>query len=271
MTEETKELPREPLASRMKSHEAVYDTRLPTNTPTILRLDGHGFSKFTANFDRPFDPRIHTAMTETCIDLLAHFPTATLAYTQSDEITLVFPFGVGAYNDRVQKIATLAASFTSVRFNAHLVISVAAFPEPKVKKEEVMGTAYFDARLFTVPTVEEALNCVLWRCKGDALRNGVGAFARTLFSTKELNGKSTTEVLRMMEEEKGVVFRDSVPSWAPEGTVVKREHFEGEGRNEKTGEIEKMVRTRARAVDRGVVEFSEANLRLVTEKYWNTC
>ena len=51
--------PRESLASRMKSYEAVYDYHLPANTPTILRLDGHGFSKFTANFARPFDPRFH--------------------------------------------------------------------------------------------------------------------------------------------------------------------------------------------------------------------
>lgn len=28
------------------------------------------------------------------------------------------------------------------------------------------------------------------------------------------------------------------------------------------------VRTRTRAVDRGVTEFSEANLNMVREKYW---
>ena len=261
--------PRESLASRMKSYESIYDYHLPANNPTILRLDGHGFSKFTVNFARPFDQRIHDAMTAACSDLLSHFPSAVLAYTQSDEITLVFPSGVGAFNDRVQKIASLAAAFTSVRFNAHLSAAVAASPEPAVKNwEKVMGTAHFDGRLFTVPSVEEALNCVLWRCKGDAIRNSVGAFARTLFSTTELHGKSTEETLRMMEKEKGLVFKDSVPSWAVAGTIVKKEQFEFEGKNEKTGEVEKTSRTRTRAVDRGVTEFSEENLRLVMEKYW---
>jgi tRNA(His) guanylyltransferase len=260
---------RSTLGDRMKSYEAIYDTSLPPSTPTILRLDGHTFSKFTANFDRPFDPRIHDAMVSTCSDLLVHFPSATLAYTQSDEITLVFPSGVGAFNDRVQKIASLAAAYTSVRFNLHLNAAVAKCPEPAVKNgEKILGNAYFDGRLFTVPTVEEALNCVLWRCRGDAIRNSVGAFARTMFTTKELHLKNTSEVLDMMKNEKGVVFKDAVPSWAQEGSIVKKEQYEHEGRNMKTGEIEKTVRTRTRVADRGVTEFSEENLRLITEKYW---
>src|SRR5271163_495835 len=97
--------PRISLAGRMKSYEAIHDHKLLPGTPTILRLDGHTFSKFTANFARPFDLRIHDAMTATCSDLLSHFPSATLAYTQSDEITLVFPSGIGSFNNRVQKIS----------------------------------------------------------------------------------------------------------------------------------------------------------------------
>jgi tRNA(His) guanylyltransferase len=258
-----------PLGDRMKSYEAANDIRLDPGSPAILRLDGHGFSKFTANFARPFDERIHAAMVAVCSDLLAHFPSATLAYTQSDEITLVFPVGVAAFSERVQKIVSLAAGFTSVKFNAHLGVAVAETPDPPVRNAgNVLGTAYFDGRLLAVPSVEEALNCVLWRCRGDAIRNAVSGFARTMFSNKELHLKTTADKLRMMEEEKGIVFREAVPSWAVEGTIVKRELFEVEGKNEKTGEMEKSLRTRTRAVDKGVTEFSGENLRLVTERYW---
>jgi tRNA(His) guanylyltransferase len=256
------------LANRMKSYESVYDTHLPPSQPTILRLDGHTFSKFTSNFARPFDQRIHDAMVSTCSDLLSHFPSATLAYTQSDEITLVFPTGIGSFSDRVQKIGTLAAAYTSVKFNLHLGVAVAASPAPAVRNaESVLGSAYFDARLFTVPTLEEALNCILWRCRGDAVRNSVGAFARTLFSTKELHQRNTNEVLEMIAS-KGVAFKDAVPAWAVEGTIVKKEQYEYEGKNLKTRELEKTTRTRTKAVDRGVTTFSEENLNLVTEKYW---
>jgi tRNA(His) guanylyltransferase len=155
------------LADRMKQYEASFDYALPTSSPVILRLDGHTFSRFTAHFCRPFDQRIHDAMIATCSDLLKYFPQATVAYTQSDEITLVLPARVQSFNERVQKLSSLAASYCSVRFNAHLAAFLVANPEPKVKSTafENLGTAHFDARFFTVPSVEEALNCLLWRCR----------------------------------------------------------------------------------------------------------
>jgi tRNA(His) guanylyltransferase len=258
------------LAERMKSYEASFDFTLPLDAPIVLRLDGHGFSRFTAHFCKPFDERIHNAMIATCGDLLHFFPQATVAYTQSDEITLVFPSGVQSFNERVQKLSSLAASYCSVIFNKHLVEYLGKQPEPKVKQTayENLGTAHFDARFFAVPTVEEALNCLLWRCRNDAVRNAVGAFARTMYSTKEMHGKRTADLIGMMRDEKGVVFEEAAPKWAIEGCLMKREQYEHEGLNPKTGEMEKTHRARTRVEERGVKVFSEENLRLVTDKYW---
>ncbi|KAF1845490.1 uncharacterized protein K460DRAFT_283147 [Cucurbitaria berberidis CBS 394.84] len=258
------------LADRMKKYEASFDYTLPLDSPIILRLDGHGFSRFTAHFCRPFDQRIHDAMISTCSDLLSFFPQATVAYTQSDEITLVFPDGVQSFNERVQKLSSLAASYCSVGFNKYLAEYLERQPEPKVKASayEKLGTAHFDARFFAVPSVEEALNCLLWRCRNDAVRNSVSGFARTLYTTKQMHGKRTTELLEMMESEKGVKFEEAVPKWAIEGCLVKREQYEHEGVNLKTGETEKTLRTRIRVEERGVRDFSAENLKLITERYW---
>lgn len=259
-----------PLALRMKQYEAPFDFCLPSDSPIVLRLDGHTFSKFTSHFCRPFDQRIHDAMIATSTDLLQHFPAATVAYTQSDEITLVFPTGVQGFNNRVQKLSSLAASYCSVRFNAHLATFLTANPEPKVKDSAfgMLGTAHFDARFFAVPTVQEALNCILWRCRNDAVRNSINAFARTLYTSNQMHGKTANELKEMMKTKKGVVFEDTVPRWAVEGSLLKREQVEHEGVNKKTGQIEKTLRTRTRVEDRGVRTFSEENLRLVTDKYW---
>jgi tRNA(His) guanylyltransferase len=258
------------LADRMKHYESASDHTLPTTSPIILRLDGHGFSRFTAHFCRPFDQRIHDAMMCTCADLLHFFPQATVAYTQSDEITLVFPEGVQSFNERVQKLTSLAASYCSVNFNKHLTECLEKMPEPKVKDSayEKLGTACFDARFFAVPSVEEALNNLIWRCRNDAVRNAVGAFARTIYSTKEMHGKRAAELVEMMRTEKGVVFEEAVPGWAVEGCLMKRERYEHEGVNLKTGMKEKTMRTRKKGVERGVRDFNEENLRIVTEKYW---
>jgi tRNA(His) guanylyltransferase len=253
----------------MKQYEASYDFTLPTNSPVLLRLDGHNFSRFTSNFARPFDQRIHDAMTATSTDLLHYFPSATVAYTQSDEITLIFPEGVNAFNERVQKLGSLAASYCSVRFGWHLGSCLQKEPEPAVKGgREAAGVAHFDARFFSVPSRAEALNCLIWRCRGDAVRNSVSGFARSLFEQKEMHGKSTEDLKEMIFERSGKQFEELVPQWAVEGCLVKREQFEHEGVNLKTGEVERTQRTRTRVEEKGVRVFSEENLRLVTERYW---
>ena len=260
----------QPLAVRMKQYEASSDSSLPSGSPIVLRLDGHAFSRFTSHFCRPFDQRIHDAMIATSTDLLKFFPAATVAYTQSDEITLVFPTGVQSFNDRVQKLSSLAASYCSVRFNAHLATFLTANPEPKVKDSafDKLGHAHFDARFFAVPTVQEAFNCILWRCRNDAVRNSVNAFARTLYPSNQMHRKTANELKDMMKTEKGVVFEDAVPKWAIEGSLLKREQVGHEGVNKKTGQVEKTLRTRTRVEDRGVTSYSAENLRLVTDKYW---
>ncbi|KAM5350686.1 hypothetical protein ACJ41O_007191 [Fusarium nematophilum] len=262
------EEPRKPLVTRMKDYEAGTEIHLEPSQPAILRLDGHTFSKFTAPFAKPFDERLHTAMVKTCADLLDAHPAATLAYTQSDEITLVFPHGVGSFNGRAVKIATLAAGFTSVHFYTHLVAALAEMPEPAIKGGLAsLPLPHFDGRIFNVPNVEECVNNILWRCRGDAVRNSVSAFARSLFSTEELRGKNKDEMVEMARREKGVSYDEAVLKWALEGSIVKRYLAKREAVDGKTGEAVTVVRTRTRCEDRGMMEFSEENLALVRDKY----
>lgn len=82
------------LCSRLKPLEATVDVAVPPTQPFVIRLDGVAFSTFTKGLPRPFDPRLTEAMVSTTIDLLTKF-NATLAYTQSDEISLVFPAQMG--------------------------------------------------------------------------------------------------------------------------------------------------------------------------------
>ncbi|KAK7419072.1 hypothetical protein QQX98_003574 [Neonectria punicea] len=260
--------PRPSLATRMKEYEAATELHLELSQPAILRLDGHTFSKFTAPFAKPSDERLHTAMVKTCADLLDAYPAATLAYTQSDEITLVFPDGVGSFNDRVMKTATLAAGFCSVHFYSHLMVAMAESPEPAVKGFGSLPLPHFDGRIFNVPSVEECVNNLLWRCRGDAVRNSVSAFARNLFSTKQLHGKNKGQMLQMAEQEKGAIYEESVPKWALEGSIVKKKLVNVEAVDMKTGEPVTTVRTRTRCEDKGMTEFSDENLALVRDKYW---
>ncbi|KAI0095634.1 glycoside hydrolase family 55 protein [Daldinia grandis] len=265
------------LANRMKQYEAAFDLTLPISSPIILRLDGHCFSRLTAqtSFRRPFDPRIHDAMISTCSDLLLNFfPDATVAYTQSDEITLVFPRGDNQlFAQPVQKLASLAAGYCSVRFNAHL--SAALTPDLRDQRqggiELLFGTVYFDARFFTIPSAEEALNYLLWRSSDYAVTSSINALAGTLFSDSQIHNRTCEELVEMMRQEKNVVYEEVVPRWAVEGCLVKRELCHHELPDTQTGQMGNTpaMMTRTGVKERGVREFTADNLKLVTEGYWN--
>ncbi|OTB13418.1 glycoside hydrolase family 55 protein [Daldinia sp. EC12] len=212
-------------------------------------------------------------MIGTCSDLLNFFPDSTIAYTQSDEITLVLPKGDSKFfGQSVQKLAALAAGYCSSRFNAHLSALLA--PDLRGRLEggvELLGTVYFDARIFTVPSIEEALNYLLWRRSDYAVPNSINAFAGTLFNPSQVHNRTCEELVEMMRREKNVIYEEAVPRWAVEGCLVKRESCRPELQHARAGqnrETSAMTR-RARVEERGIRECTTENLQLVAEGYWN--
>ncbi|KAI1480841.1 glycoside hydrolase family 55 protein [Daldinia eschscholtzii] len=212
-------------------------------------------------------------MIGTCSDLLNFFSDSTIAYTQSDEITLVLPKGDSKlFGQSVQKLAALAAGYCSSRFNAHLSALLA--PDLRGRLEggvELLGTVYFDARIFTVPSIEEALNYLLWRRSDYAVPNSINAFAGTLFDPSQVHNRTCEELVEMMRREKNVIYEEAVPRWAVEGCLVKRESCRPELQHARAGQNREMsaMTRRARVEERGIRECTTENLQLVAEGYWN--
>merc|ERR1711916_256770 len=116
---------RDPLGARMKEYEKAFRMYIDGSMPYIARLDGHTFSKFTKGLVKPYDERLGEAMVNTSRDLLVKFGAMT-AFTQSDEITLVFrPVHEDTgetlmFGGKVVKMATLMAGYCSARFNYYI-------------------------------------------------------------------------------------------------------------------------------------------------------
>jgi tRNA(His) 5'-end guanylyltransferase len=70
----------------MKEYENCY-FKVPNRSYVIVRLDGVRFSKYTKNL-KPFDDLLSNVMDATTIELCKQFNP--MAYTQSDEISLIF-------------------------------------------------------------------------------------------------------------------------------------------------------------------------------------
>lgn len=199
------------LGDRMKGYEGQESMRvLDHNLPIMIRLDGRSFHTFTKGLNRPYDERFNTCMKETARFVMEEC-NANLAYTQSDEITLVIltkgsPFFAG----RVQKLCSVASSAATVMFNN----KVRELLHDYAKKMPM-----FDARVWNVPSLVEAANAVLWR-ELDAEKNSVSMMAQSAFSQKILQNKNSSEMKQMLKEI-GKSWED-LPISFQRGTYLKK-------------------------------------------------
>lgn len=203
------------LGDRMKTYyENRTQTYLPRRTYTIIRLDGKSFHTYTRDLEKPFDAEFIEDMHFTAKYLCKNIQGCKLGYVQSDEISLLLTdfdnLGTDAWFDgNIQKITSVSAAMTSAVFNARRQVD-------EFGKSRQL--AYFDSRVFTIPTKVEVENYFIWRQK-DAIRNSISTLAQSLYSSKQLHGKSTSERLEMMKEEKGVDW-ESYPWWIKRGQMV---------------------------------------------------
>lgn len=191
------------LGDRMKGYEARETGRrfLPM-LPVVARIDGRCFSNFTRGMDRPFDATFTSVMQWTAARLVEE--TGALAgYTQSDEISLLWyrenPASQIFFDGKVFKMTSVLSSLTTSIFIREGIVH---WPE-RFNANPVA----FDARVFQVPTKDEAANAFLWR-ELDATKNAVHMVARSRFSHKQLHGKSSAQMQEMLWQDAGVNFND---------------------------------------------------------------
>ena len=186
------------LPERMKEHEGISKTTLEHKVPVIVRIDGRAFHTYTRLFVKPFDIELSTAMQDTTMYLCRSIPGCVFGYTQSDEISLVLTDYKNAdtsswFDYEVQKLCSVIASMATAYFNT----SIGKLRSDLSNNLENLAT--FDARVFNLP-VYEVNNYFIWRQR-DAIRNSIATYAQSFFSQKELNGKSSKDMLDMLKEQ----------------------------------------------------------------------
>lgn len=211
------------LGTRMKGYESVTKTNLIRRTPTIIRLDGKAFHTWTKDLNRPFDDDLHHIMNDTAKFLIGNIQNAVLAYTQSDEISILLNDWKRLtteqwFNANVQKIVSVSSSLATAKFNSKVSSKgdmLKPWAIPRFKKKPL---AFFDSRVFNIP-VEEVVNYFIWR-QQDATRNSIQMLAQSQFSHKHLQGKNTSQLQDMLMLEKGINWND-IDVWKKRGSCVK--------------------------------------------------
>lgn len=213
----------EDLGDRMKSfYEDRYRISLPRRTNIVIRIDGKAFHTYTKGLKRPYDEGLLEDMNLTTKFLCESVQGAKLGYVQSDEISIV----LHDYNDlstdawfdhNLQKMCSISASLATAKFNQlrndRFATQRGGFMRPP-------GLAMFDARVFVIPEQEEVVNYLIWR-QQDATRNSISMAAQSMFSHKELQGKSSDEMQELMFTLKGVNWNDYPTRFRRGAAVIK--------------------------------------------------
>ncbi len=227
----------ESLGDRMKKYESSFTSqKIDPSLPFAIRLDGHGFSKFTKGLkapNKPYDWNLHQAFINTTIQVMKEYQADT-GYTHSDEISLLFypkrtkddsGWREIIYSGKIQKIVSTAAAFCTMVFNRELRTIFENKKNDYVGHEStyerMMGIqAYFDCRIFQLPNDPEMFSYIYWRSKQDCPKNHVSELARAHYSDKQLHKKSTKEKIQMLLD-KGVDW-EKEPACFRHGSFIKR-------------------------------------------------
>lgn len=218
---------------RMRALEVFHSLRLLPGAWVILRLDGRSFSRFTeTRFEKPFDGRFHDGMVQTAQAVLEDLQ-GLYAYTESDEISVLFPRAWDHFDRELEKAISLSASIAS----AALTLA--------------FGTrVHFDSRAILAAEDEQVVDYFRWR-QADASRCALNGWTYWTLrkqgqgvaqATAALEGKSVADKHELLFQA-GTNFND-LPLWQRRGTGLYWERYEREGYNPKLDQ--KVVTTRRR-------------------------
>lgn len=213
--------------TQMRVFETAHDHCVLPGLYMIARLDGRNFTRLTKEvhpFKVPFDTQFRDYMIETVKHLMNCGFKIDYAYTQSDEISLLFSCQEDTFNRKLRKYNSILAAEASAKFSLLL---------GKI--------ACFDCRISQLPTKELVSDYFRWR-QTDAHRNALNSHCYWLLRQDGLSQSvATAALLGLSASAKNeLLFRyeinfNELPNWQKRGIGFYWETYEKPAVNPKSG------------------------------------
>lgn len=226
------------LDKKMRVFETAADLCVLPSIYMVARLDGRSFTRLTkevCQFEAPFDVRFRDLMVATTQSLMTCGFRVIYAYTESDEISLLFDPDEQLFGRKLRKYNSTLAGEASARFSLKL-------GQP----------ACFDCRISQLPTRELVVDYFRWRNE-DAARNALNSWCYwTLRKDGQDEQQATKQLLGLSVGQKnellyryGINFND-LPNWQKRGVGLYWEQYDKPSFNPITNEDIVSLRRRIR-------------------------
>jgi tRNA(His) guanylyltransferase len=258
------------LGDRMKAYEKVYRYEFPNRTYIILRFDGRSFSKYTKQFDRPFDDNMRECMDYAAKELCKEISGARFAYVQSDEISVLVT-NVDKIDMQIwfggvkSKMESVGASIVSNAFNKRLM---------QIRRDECgyaadlwdmfasFKFAQFDGRGYLIPDRQEVGNYFVWR-QSDCVRNSISMCAYSMLKGNR-NGLTTSIMQDRLMAECNFNWND-LDAGYKRGRLITKESYVSQTAKNISSERTRWVSNGALWITKERDEF----MKLIPEYKWD--
>ncbi len=169
------------LDKKMRVYEAAHDFCVPPGVFIVARLDGRNFTRLTKEthqFEAPFDVKFRHMMADTTRHLMGCGFRIVYAYTESDEISLLFDPQEQSFGRKTRKLNSILAAEASAKFSLALG-----------------DLAVFDSRISQLPNMKLVVDYFRWRNE-DAFRNALNAHCYWTLRRDGLEANEATKKLR---------------------------------------------------------------------------
>lgn len=196
---------------RQKSYENAYDYTIINRLPIIIRCDARNFTKISKQVEHPFDQQVFDLFAKTLFHTITDMDGAVFGFHFNDEFTFILKNVEDQcwYQNKIQKLASITASICSTYF---LKNSLAEGPD-------LDGDAIFDAKVFAVPSFNEAVNNIILRqqeCMLHAINRAAYDELIKIYgkekTIKLLYGKKSEEKIDLLQNECDIIFNEYYPS-----------------------------------------------------------
>jgi tRNA(His) 5'-end guanylyltransferase len=216
------------LDKMMRVYETASDQCVLPGMFMIARLDGRSFTRLTkevCQFETPFDARFRDLMVSTAESLMTCGFRVLYAYTESDEISLLFDPQEQLFGRKLRKYNSILAGEASASFSLKLG-----------------RTASFDCRVSQLPSSDLVVDYFRWRNE-DAARNALSAWCYwTLRKSGESENQATKSMLGLSVSQRnellfqyGINF-NNLPNWQKRGVGLSWENYDISAINPATNE-----------------------------------